>query len=871
MREATPKQIATEASRLRGAERTRYLERACAGDGGLRDTVERLLSMHESVTVDAPDRGTNGGSVPGTLRFEEFTKGRGAGMPDRVGAYRILDELGVGAMGRVYLAEQRQPKRRVALKVVRPEALTPERERRFDLEAESLARLRHPGIATIFEAGRADLHGRPHPFFAMELVQGDLLDDHCRGLETRARLGLMASVCDAVEHAHRRGILHRDLKPANIIVDEDGRAKVLDFGVARTLESEGRVGELVGTVPYMSPEQLSCDPDVDARTDVFALGVILHEVLTGRRPFDTNGMTVDEALDVVSVPATLSASDLGRDLAAIVARAIEPDRERRYASAGELAGDLRRFLRGEPVLAVGGGAWYRARKFVGRNRGLVALAGLAGVLLVGGVAGVAWQATRATRGWRQAELETARAEEALGTAEAQRRKAVAVNTFMTNMLTSADPEIALGNELTVRELLDNSAGTVGFELADQPDIEATVRMALTNTYIALGRFDSAETQASAMLALCREKLGPADPMTADAERTLAQVYAETGRYDQAEELVRGAIPVIDGLGDKVESARVRGELARVLHGAGRHEESFALWTQAEKDLAEAVGPNDKNTMVMVHNRGMALKDLGRLAEAELVMRDLVRRRTEAFGPEHPQTLAAEDILAGVIQKQGRDAEAAAMLREVVAGRRRVLGEDHIATLLSMGNLGVTLVRLGEAEEAEELTRSALEAHRRVFGPDHAKTLILQANLAYILEDRGQRDEAAEMYRGLIEARKRSTGGRDPETWAPMNNLAMLYQDMGRYGDARALYEELLAMCDEMLPPGHYYTAIFRNNYGSCLTELGEYDRAREALRVSHAVIASVFGPDHERTKKSAARMADLEERERQSRGEPGGG
>jgi tetratricopeptide (TPR) repeat protein/predicted Ser/Thr protein kinase len=851
--DVTPRDIATRAVGLGGAERSRYLDEACGHDAALRQTVERLLRLQDSVTID--------GSASGVDAEESGRMGSGpseGGRPERVGAYRVLDELGAGAMGRVFLAEQRSPRRQVALKVIRADMMTPERERRFDLEAEALARLRHPGIATIYEAGRAEVDGVVRPFFAMELVRGRTLDQASRDMPASDYLRLMASVCDAVEHAHRRGILHRDLKPANIVVDEEGRARVLDFGVARTLDSEGRAGELVGTVPYMSPEQLGASPDVDTRGGVYALGVILHEVLLHERPHDVSGMTVDEAIEVVREPARIDQSALGAELAAIVRKAIAPDREDRYSSAGELGDDIRRFMRSEPVEAFGGGSVYRARKFVRRNPGLAGLGVLAVVLLAGGVTGVTWQAARATRGWHAAEVETQRAEEALVRAEAERRKAVAVNVFMTDMLTSADPENALGREPTVRELLDSAAAVVESGTIGEPEIESVVRMALANTYISLGLFDAAEVQARAMVAIGEAELGELHTMTADARRTLAQVYAELGRYEEADALLERARPVIEALGDPVEIARMKGELARVRHGQGRQEESLALWAEAQEELTRTSGAGDKYTLTMMHNRGMALKDLGRLAESESVLREMYERRRDVMGAKHPQTLAALDVLAAVIQKQGRNAEAAPMLREVVAGRRTMLGDDHIATLLSMGNLGVVLVGLGETDEAEALTRAALEGHRRVFGDDHAKTLILMANLAYMLEEQGRKEEAADLYREAIEARTRSTGGRDPETWTPMNNLAMLYMDIGRFGEARAMFEELLGMCDAMLPEGHYYTAIFRNNYGACLTAMGEYDLAIKALRASHGPILATFGPDHERTRRSLDRLAEAE-------------
>jgi tetratricopeptide (TPR) repeat protein/tRNA A-37 threonylcarbamoyl transferase component Bud32 len=878
------KDIATRAGRMRDPDRTRFVDKECGGDPALRRAVEQMLRISDSVTVDESSASGNGSG--GSLKFDAFRTARGEGLPDRVGAYRVISELGAGAMGVVYLAEQRQPKRRVALKVIRPEMMTPERERRFDLEAQALARLRHPGIATIYEAGRADLQGRPHPFFAMELVQGLPLDTHAGRLTPRERVALMASVCDAVDHAHTRGILHRDLKPANIQVDEEGHARVLDFGVARSItddaahpggggqpeEPGARRSELVGTVPYMSPEQLAADPDVDGRTDVYALGVMLCEVLTGKRPHDVGGMTVDDALVVVRTPPEIDTERLGPELAAIVLRAVAPDRDDRYESPGDLALELRRFLAHEPVLALGGGRTYRLRKLVQRNPVPSALAGLAVLALLAGTAGVSWQATRATRGWAQARAQTeraelalageaderARAEAALERAEAERRRVFAVNVFMTNMLTSADPAVAMGTELTVRELLDTTAATLSTQLDNEPEIEATVRMALANTYIALGEYDSAERSARAMLEICREQLGDRHPLTPDAARTLALVFTETDRFAEAEELVRAAMPLVDETGDRVESARVRGELARAMIGLGRADEALRLWSDSRAELIEAVGPDAEHTLVMQHNLCLALKSAGRIAEAEALASDLLERRRRVLGADNPQTLATLDLLGGMIMAQGREREAVPYLRDALSGRARILGEQHIATLLTMGNLGATLIRLGELDEAEQLTRRALAAHTEKFGREHGKTLVLLANLAYLLEDRGERSEAVEIYREIIDIRKQASGGLDPETWPSMNNLAMILTELGRYEEADAMYTELLELCAAVVPPTHYVVGIFRNNHGACLTAMGRYDDARSAFAASHPVIEGFFGPDHERTARSRERMAALE-------------
>lgn len=798
--------------------------------------------------------GTSGldGQSPSAIDWESVVS---------IDGYKVLGELGRGAMGVVLLAEQQAPKREVALKVLRPDAMTPMRERRFELETESLAMLKHPGIAPVYACGRFDIDGRTYPYFAMELVQGETLDRYAKRIDRRLLLGKMISICEAVDAAHRRGIVHRDLKPANILVDGTGRTRILDFGVARITGSDTDMPDQVGTLGYMSPEQLRGDRDIDGRCDVYALGVVLHELLTGERPYHLSGMTIDDALRVIEhAPwkGSVGEAGLGRELDAILLRAIATDPGQRYESAMAMGQDIRRLLHDEPVEAMGSSGVYRARKFVKRNRGLVTISSVALIAIVAGVVGVSWQAARATRGWNAARLETQRAEEALQVAEAQRRRAVAINVYMNNMLMSADPEQSLGSELTVRELLDTSALTLDQEFVDQPDINATLRMAMSNTFLSLGELERARDQAERMLELCIEELGEDAVLTSDAKRTLALVLMDLGQYDRAEELVEQAAVVVETLDDPVESGKVMSERARIALARGDHDRALELWTRGEQVLRTHLGPDHRETLTIMNNRGKALKDIGQLAESEELMRRVFEARIRVFGDDHPQTLVAQNILAGTIQKLGRNAEAIAMLREVVERRRRVLGDDHYSTLLAMGNLGAALIAEGEFAEAEPLTRDALAGYRVRFGERDARTLVLKGNLAYLLEDIGKIDEAVELYRETIESRRNGQGGLDPETWAPLNNLAMLLTSNGRAQEARPMFEELLGMCDAMLPQGHYYTAIFRNNFAQCLIELGELDAAQRAIERTQPVLEATFGPEHERVERSRARMARIE-------------
>lgn len=778
-----------------------------------------------------------------------------------IDGYRVLDELGRGAMGVVLLAEQRSPKRQVALKILRPDAMTPIRERRFELETESLAMLKHPGIAPVFASGRVEIGDATYPYFAMELVQGEALDRYARTIDRRLILGKMISICEAVDAAHRRGIVHRDLKPANILVDRGGRARILDFGVAKITGSDTDMPDQVGTLGYMSPEQLRGDADIDGRCDVYALGVILLELLSGERPYKLSGLTIDDALRVIEqLPWSKSnpSAALGNELDAIVSSAIATNREDRYESAHAMGQDIRRYLNNEPVHAMGTARVYQARKFISRNKGPVLLGSIASIAIVAGVIGVSWQAARATRGWSKATEETARAEEALAGAEAQRRRAVAINLYLINMLQSADPEQSLGNQLTVRDLLDTSAQTLDQEFLDAPDINATLRMAMSNTYLSLGELERARDQAHRMLALCTESFGREDPLTSDAMRTLAIVHMEMGEIELASSLIEEAALVVETLDDPVEDAKILSEKARIALERNDLDSAVAMWEQSEMIMSEALGEDHRETLTIMNNRGKALKDIGRLEESESLMRRVHEARVRVLGPDHPQTLVALNILANVVQKLGRDEQAVKMLRDVVTRREQVLGASHFSTFLAKGNLGAALISAGELVEAEPYAREALDGYRTRFGDDDPRTVVLKGNLAYLLEDLGHTDEAIRLYRETIETQRNSNGALGPETWATLNNLAMLLVNNDRADEARPLFDELLAMCDALLPEGHYYTAIFRNNHAQCLTALGEYMLAMDAIERSHPVLIATFGPDHERVIRSNERRVLIE-------------
>lgn len=898
------RQIAARVLETPERERTARAIELCGGNATLLARVNDLLRSHDAATIvgegpltpvaDSPTAHTTEAPPPpppaslreprdrtlatrpdhGRQPLWSSSSGPSSPARQRFGSYTILETLGEGGMGVVYLAEQQRPKRVVALKVIRPGFFGPKTLRRFELEAQTLARLQHPGIAQIYEAGfAAHEDGSSQPFFAMEFIRGVTLTEFAasRSLNTAQRLRLFMRVCEAVQHAHQKGVIHRDLKPGNILVESSGAVKVLDFGVARNMDGDDaaqavahrtEAGQLVGTVPYMSPEQIGGDAQgLDTRSDVYTLGVILYELLTGRVPHNVSGKTIIEAARQKSEGSITPIGQLNKayrgELQTIVSKALERDRERRYQSASDLAADLERFLTHQPILARPPSRAYLARKFAQRNRAAVVVAAAASVLVCAGVGGTIWQAVRATRGWSVAREETANAQ--------------AANEFLSTMLASADPDNAVGRLVTVRDVADEASRGVGEELSDRPVVEWSVRKTLAMTYRGLDMLEEATRHARRCVELANAQFGADDLRTIESSRVLATVLTNAGAYDEAEALARANLERMRRVyGDlHPDTSLTVGELGRIMQETGRFGEGEARIREALQLAERTREKTDPELLSVRHNLATVMKDQGKLEEAEAAMREIVELRTQRHGREHPQTAFSLNNLAAVLQKREKFDEALTLLREVLEMRERMLGPEHQSTVTSRMNLAVVLISQKKLDEGEPLIRSALESYRRTLGPDHAKTLIGMGNLAYVLEDRGKLVEAEALYREIVDIRRRATGGKDPETWSPMNNLAMLLQQQGKLEEARTLFVELIGLCEATLPADHYYTAIFRNNYGDLLTDMGRYDEARTALESSLGVLRVKLGTEHARVKKGEARLQKLKDKSHAS--EPSSG
>jgi serine/threonine protein kinase len=618
------REVFVAARALNPGPRGDLLERECHDDSALRVEVECLLAHHDRqrslMTVPVVPPEVIGSALRAAAPPRET-------LPRRFGEFELLEIVGSGGMGVVYRARQHTPERIVALKVIHPGMMTQPMLERFRYETDVLARLQHPGIARIFEAGTVECGETRQPYFAMEFIDGEPIDTAVvqRNLNVRERLLMMMKVCDAVHHAHQKGVIHRDLKPANILVDEHGEPRILDFGVARVTDIDLRatilqtdIGQLVGTLPYMSPEQVSGDPSrMDTRSDVYALGVLTFEILTGALPYDLRHKTIPDAVLAIRdhAPRRLSAvtHTLRGDLDTIVAKALEKEPSRRYESAAALADDVRRYLGHRPIIARPASAMYQMRLFARRHRALVAGGAVAAAALVLGAGvslGFAWRSQQAaTRETKQREI------------------AERTNSYLTTMLTLPDPHHA-GADMTVGQMLDQIVERLDRQV-EIPEVEAQVRTAIGRTFVNLRMPERAVEQLSRAVDLWR-MIDPRGPRLGEALLPLGIARLHTRDFAGSESAYREALAILEPFGG-AGLASVRGALLDMLLRSQKYQEAAPIARAA----LEATRKQGDMIMTIARLRQVAKVHWG-LGEYSMALEHL--REARDLGERHlPET------------------------------------------------------------------------------------------------------------------------------------------------------------------------------------------------------------------------------------------
>ncbi len=806
------------AIRLEGDERRRFLDEACAGNEALRAEVESLLA-HDA----AASRLLGTDAIGQRMRVLVEDVGlatRTERSPERIGPYRILDVIGEGGMGVVYLGEQEEPiRRRVAVKLIKLGMDTREVIARFESERQALALMNHPNIAQVYDAGTSE---EGHPYFAMEHVPGTPIDDYADAtrLSVAARLRLFVQACEGVQHAHQKGIIHRDLKPSNILVAvQDGNAtpKIIDFGVAkatafrlteRTAFTES--GQLIGTPAYMSPEQADLTSlDIDVRTDVYSLGVVLYELLTGSPPFDV-GDALRSGLDELRrrireempqrpstrarvgndpSPALARCAQDGRSLAGelrgdldwIVMKALEKDRERRYGSVSELASDVLRHLRHEPVMAGPPSALYRAGKYVRRHRVGVAIAVAFAVLLSAFAVGSGVQAYRITRERDRANQEATTARE--------------VAEFLEGLFESSDPYHVKDKKATAREILDAGARRIGSTLREDSLVQARLKETIGRVYRDLGIYPESLRFLESALETRQRIQGPDHSDVVRSLRELGKLHALMDDFATAEARYRQAWDIAERtLGsDDVERGRVLVGLANSQRDRGDAKAAEATYDRARAILEQRLGSND---------------------------------------PEFAEVL---DSLAGVHLTIGEFDEALALRKRALEIRERARGSDHPDVAFTLARLGRIYDALGDFVRSKESCRRSLDIYARLFGPDHpnvADGMLCLGDSFFAARDYPQ---AKLWFRRALEIQEKASSENTTGLAEALHEMAAVLVVNGEYAAARPMAERALRIQEEKYGPNHANVAAAARNLAIIDEQTGDYVAARKGFERALAI------------------------------------
>jgi serine/threonine protein kinase/tetratricopeptide (TPR) repeat protein len=731
-----------------------------------------------------------------------------------IGPYRILRRVGEGGMGEVYEAEQTRPvRRKVAIKIVKWGMDTSQVVARFKAEEQALALMNHPNIARVFDAGETE---RGRPFFAMEYVEGVPITHYCdtHKLNTRERLKIFMQVCEGVHHAHQKGIIHRDIKATNVLVkiqDQKPVPMIIDFGVAKATAHKltektvyTEFGQLIGTPAYMSPEQAEMTGlDIDTRTDVYSLGVLLYELLVGVLPFDPTELResgFDEIRRKIREddplrPSTriTSLGDASTDLAArrrtepavlvkrlegdldwITLKALDKDRTRRYDSASALAADIDRHMCDQPVIAGPPSTTYRLRKFIRRHKVGVAAAALVTVALLLGIVGTTAGLLRATRAERAAteEAETARQ----------------VSDFLIGLFDVSDPGEARGNTITAREILDEGAAKISAELSGQPAVQATLMNTMGRVYMKLGLYDQAGPLLDQAVEIARGVHGDNHPDLAAALRNLGILYDTEGRYEEAEGAFEQSLAIYEQLlgPDHLEVASALNSLAIAHWNQGESSEALPAFERSLAIKERALGPNDAELCTTLSNLGMLHHSEGNFEEAEPLLRRALAVAEQTLEPDHPDIAGYLNNLGSLLQDSGRDAEAEPLYERSLAIWEKTLGNEHPDVGIGLHNLGNLNRDQGEYEVAEAYYLRSLPIWENALGSSHYYVGISLRERAHLYYLEGRHSEAEPLFARSLTILEGALGPDHPQVAGTLQVYALLLRELDRDQEAEEL-------------------------------------------------------------------------------------
>lgn len=819
--------------------------------------------------------------------------------------YEDLRELSRGGQGVVYTATQRSTKRIVAIKVLLDGLYASHARRiRFEREIDLVASLRHPSIVSVYDSG---ITSDDRVYLVMEYIEGLPLDAFTGTIhpgavgssdptiisnEHRDRTWLMpassssatgqggllplpaamtlfSKICDAMNYAHQHGVIHRDLKPSNIRVDAQGDPHILDFGLAKIADTASGgssaaalsvTGQFMGSIPWASPEQAEGDArGTDTRSDVYSLGVILYQMITGQFPYQVNGNLRDVLNNILSVeparPSTLR-RQINDEVETIVLKCLEKDAQRRYQSAGDLALDVKRYLAGEPIEAKRASAWYAVRKTLRRYQ--MAAGAMIAILVISVVFAItAWTLYRQTNAARLAE------EKARHAAQQEANTSTRIREFLETMLTSIDPEKAKGRDITLLvDVLKDASARIETELADEPAIAVQLHSTIGATFNRLTRYADAEHHLVRAHELSLDSFGADDTRTIATMNDLGALRSYQGRHEDAETILHDALEASRRVRgpDNPQTLEVAVNLALTLKNLSKLDESEQLYREVLAIRERAGTMNEMAAYHLANNLGTLLHIRGNLDESEEFYRQAMEGFISIGGEEHPDALSTASNLAFLLSDRNKLDEAEQIFRRSLEVSMRVLGEEHAYTMTLMNNLAHTLQMREKTGEAEILLRQALAARRRVLGEEHDHTLVTLGNLAYCLQIQGKDEEALALQKSSVEILRRVYGDDAHTTMVAMNNLASQMHNLDQVEEAHAMLSEVVETADRVLGPSNSTTALFRANLGNTLTSQDRFEDAETNLLHSHQSLVEALGPDHPHVKSVEQKLVRLYDR-----------
>jgi len=851
-----------KALELESSERESYLKSACDDDKELFDEVISLLH------ADEKQHSIFAGSAADYIAVDD------ANLDGKIfGNYRAVKQIGSGGMGSVYLAERADGvfEQKVALKIVKPGMNSHEIITRFEEERQILARLQHPNIARLLDGGISELG---LPYFTMEYVEGKPITAFCdeKNLTIEQRLELFKKVCEAVLYAHQNLVIHRDIKPNNILVQEDGTVKLLDFGIAKVFEEEEeekfvtRTGMRVMTPEYASPEQVRGEP-VSTATDIYSLGLILYQLLTGCPPYEVTSTSALEMERIICLtepqkPSTMitkifsSAPDskqkaspdfisrkrkttipklkkrISGDLDNICLMAIRKEPERRYSSIAQFITDIDSHLNELPVSARKSTAGYRTKKFIQRHKVGVVVATIS-VILIAIVT----------------TFYTIQLAEERDRAQLEAEKSKKVSEFLAGIFEVSDPEQSKGESITARELLDNGVKRIESELSDQPEVLANMLGVTGNVYKSLGLYDNALVLLQRAYSINDSLLGNNSPETAKSINDLANLNFAMGDYESAIKKFKEAIEQRKNIygEESLEAAESMNDLAMVLREEGDYDQSEKLLSASLAIRNKLLSSESMEVAQSLNNLALLKEDMGEFEKAKKLLEEALQKKEKIYGKIHPSVTETMGNLAFLLQQMGEYEEASKLFNETVEIDKKLFGDLHPVVSTDLYNLASNTALMGDLNAAEKLYEEVLKLDKELLGEEHPYIALDLNNLAGIYSDKGDYEKAENLYKESLNLNKKIYGSDHPEVATSLSNLGVMYNRWRKYDLAEPLLKSALDMRIKLLGEKHPNTVTSMNIYASLMTSKKKYKQAVEQYRKSLSLRVEMLGEDHPQT------------------------